>query len=612
MSHLRHDRETASPDHVPLSSEHRLFRTRNWLGQERVGLRYEGRRYLYRTLDEAIAASERLSQRRPARRRSAFIALLVFLVLLGGIGVWQYPPLLLGTVDLVRGIVGPAPIAYAETAVFRVGTLIRQARVQMGDTAPRWTVQGAQASAFETSAPIEATAAPTSSGDQQMTTTQPVPSSTAAPMPTVTATSPAPTVAPTARPTELAVIARGGNLRNEPLIDESTVVGLVWPGDTLAVIEQQQDDQRLWLLVELIAPAEQRGGDGVARGTVGWISGALLTPEPTATPTPIPQPTEPLLLAPTPITPTPEIPPTATPMPVPIEPVVEQPVPAPQPGDWPLAPLPVAINDGQVPNEGQWQLLPTKADGGTPAMAVTAYRPDPARPDIQVAVVAIDLARARLHMLAGAEEPVSTDPAAPRSGRIPDEQRGSILAAFNGGFKSIHGNDGMGVSGTTYVAPVNNRATVVVMQDGSVRLGLWNRDFTSTDGMAAWRQNGHLLIDGGQITERARQGGLGWGASLDLQAETWRSGIGISADGRTLFYAVGDVLTSARLAEVMRAAGASSALQLDINNYWVRFVTFQQNADGKTIAQPLISAMPREPGKYLGVEPRDFMYLTVR
>lgn len=75
---------------------------------------------------------------------------------------------------------------------------------------------------------------------------------------------------------------------------------------------------------------------------------------------------------------------------------------------------------------------------------------------------------------------------------------------------------------------------------------------------------------------------------------------------------MGDGLTAEWLAEVLRAAGAWRALQLDINNYWVRFVTFQRNDGGQLFAQQLISAMPREPAKYLVPEQRDFFYLTSR
>jgi hypothetical protein len=218
-----------------------------------------------------------------------------------------------------------------------------------------------------------------------------------------------------------------------------------------------------------------------------------------------------------------------------------------------------------------------------------------------------------LYLAAGTEEPPGP-PDAPRAGAIPEWARtsGTLLAAFNGGFKAIHGNDGMAADGVTYLAPIDNRATIAITGDGSVRVGLWGRDFGAGDNLLAWRQNGHLLIDGGQVTARARQGGPGWGASLDLQAETWRSGVGISPDRRTLFYAVGDALTSARLAEVMRAAGAGAALQLDINSYLVRFVTFQRTEDGRVVARPLISAMANEPAKYLAPEKRDFFYLAAR
>ncbi len=420
-------------------------------------------------------------------------AFLVLALLAGTMAI--YPPLLLGTVDFVRDIVGPVPVAYVETWAFEVGTLIRRVRVQMGDTAPRWSLE---------------------------LPAQPLP--TALPRPT-TISATAALLAPTVRTAPTTTV-----------------------GPTLAAG---------------LLPA---------------------TPLPTQAATPPPAQPTPEAVRPTNIR-----------------------------AGWPPPSLPALITDGQLPGEGQWQLLAASGDGGTPIMAVTVLRPDIERPDIQVAIVAIDLERAQLHMVGGTEEPPVMTGTVRLSG-IPADVRNSglLLAGFNGGFKAIHGKDGMAVGDDVYLPAGPRRATVAVTRAGTVQLGLWGREVGPPEDLIAWRQNGHLLVDAGVVTERALQGGLGWGTTVDLQAETWRSGIGLSADSRTLFYAVGDALTAARLAEVMQAAGAWMAFQLDINNYWVRFVTFQNMPEGRLIAQPLISAMPRDLNKYLVSDKRDFFYLTVR
>lgn len=503
--------------------EYPIYRGRDWLGRRSFVIHAGRRRLFYPTLPQARRAQARLRAtggRRP-RRSGCFAPLAA-----GGVGLaalllaaWLSPPFLLGSVDLVRGFVGPAPVAYVESAVFRANTLIRRARVGLGDTAPRWRLEVSPVAARPSATPRPAAAAPT-----RRASTAPPASATPRPLPSATAL-------PVAVP-------------KEPAATPHPTIRLAAPSPTLT-----------------------------------------LTPAPLAPPaTPVP-------------------PGSAT-----------RPRPAPRAG-WPPAPLPALIDDGQLPDEGIWQPLPSIGDGGAAAMAVTVLRPDPARPDIQVAIVAIDLDRALLHIVAGVEEPpVVTGTLAYRPARIPPETQASnrLLAAFNGAFKAIHGADGMFADGEEYLPPVPGRATVGVLRDGSVQLGIWGRDIGPDDGLAAWRQNGRLLVDGGEVTDRARQGGLGWGATVDLQAETWRSGLGLSADRRTLLYAVGDGLTAERLAEVLRAAGAATALQLDINNYWVRFVTFQRDARGRLIGVPLISAMPDEPRKYLVPDKRDFFYLTAK
>ena len=61
----------------------------------------------------------------------------------------------------------------------------------------------------------------------------------------------------------------------------------------------------------------------------------------------------------------------------------------------------------------------------------------------------------------------------------------------------------------------------------------------------AWRQNAALLIDKGVINPLT-QDGAAWGGTVLNSSYTWRSGIGITAQG-TLIYAAGNALTALTL-----------------------------------------------------------------
>jgi hypothetical protein len=94
---------------------------------------------------------------------------------------------------------------------------------------------------------------------------------------------------------------------------------------------------------------------------------------------------------------------------------------------------------------------------------------------------------------------------------------------------------------------------------------------------------------------------------------TWRSGLGLSADGRYLIYATGDGLTVTSLAQALATGGASRAMQLDINSWWTRFVTYApSSASHRLIAQKLLSDMAGDARQFLTPDIRDFFYLTVR
>ncbi len=281
---------------------------------------------------------------------------------------------------------------------------------------------------------------------------------------------------------------------------------------------------------------------------------------------------------------------------------------SPAPTTWqpaPLAPL------GALEGEGHWSPYIQDTSGRT--VAYRAYlQPDANRPFAVVAVIAFDLEHTRLHFVLGFEEPYS--PGGPRrSGAMPeaDKTPGRLLAIFNGGFKATHGHFGAMAGGVTALPARDGLGTLVIEQDGKVRMGVWGSPIQPAPDAQAWRQNGPLVIQDGKINPRIYNNSpKDWGYTVNDVSPTWRSGIGISADGRTLFYFAGSSLTMEALAKSMLAAGAAQGMQLDINTYWVHFVAVQ-NIDGELSLEPLFPAMMKDNVKrYLYPYSRDYFYVT--
>lgn len=266
--------------------------------------------------------------------------------------------------------------------------------------------------------------------------------------------------------------------------------------------------------------------------------------------------------------------------------------------------------------EGGWQAFgPLVA--GSPAMARASVKPDPTRPYAQAALVRTDLMVTRLDLAPGTVEPVAAKgvPSFPRPGDIPASDQAKLLAAFNGGFKAVHGGYGMMVDGITILPPKDGIATLAIYRDGSVRLGAWGQDITSTPDMVAYRQNCPLLVDAGQINPSVNDGSRKeWGYTVKNLDTTWRSGLGISRDGRFLIYAAGNSLTVESLGRALQEAGAYYAMQLDINGFYTRFVTYAPsdaaNSKYPVRADKLLKEMTASPTQFLTPYDRDFFYVT--
>lgn len=266
-----------------------------------------------------------------------------------------------------------------------------------------------------------------------------------------------------------------------------------------------------------------------------------------------------------------------------------------------------------APNIG-WQAFGPTVNG-SPVMAQTLLTLDPQRLYAGIALVRIDLSRLSLHMMPGYQEPshaVNVVNAIPNIGLIPAADQLHLVAAFNGGFKAIHGHYGMMVDGQTILPALPDMCTIALYEDGSVRIASWSVLAGTLPQMQSFRQTPPCLAENGNIDPDLLSGpGKIWGAAVNGNTVIWRSGIGISADGRTLFYAAGESLTARRLAEALIAAGARDAAQLDVNLTNERFLTYAP-ANGNFKEQPLLDAMSYQTGIYVSrPASRDFFYLTI-
>jgi hypothetical protein len=85
--------------------------------------------------------------------------------------------------------------------------------------------------------------------------------------------------------------------------------------------------------------------------------------------------------------------------------------------------------------------------------------------------------------------------------------------------------------------------------------------------------------------------------------------VGVDRHGN-LLYAAGPDQGLASLASTMIHAGATRAVELDINTYWTSLITYRY--PGAHGADNLLASMDRSPLRYLTPDDRDFFAVYVR
>jgi len=262
-----------------------------------------------------------------------------------------------------------------------------------------------------------------------------------------------------------------------------------------------------------------------------------------------------------------------------------------------------------LPGEGVWRVLETVK--GEPAIFGTFLRVDAVHTSYASGIVSMDQRLVTFQLRPGSEDPGpghwNAQP------WIPPGTRAGLLATFNGGFKLDSSGGGFYLNGSYRGTLTDGAASVVYYRNGTIRIGEWGQHLGMTPDVVGVRQNLRLIVDHGQVPASVNQDVLGsWGATLGGGYYVWRSGLGITKDGRIIFV-YGDRLDVQDLADLLQRAGAVEALQLDINPEWMAFDYYQ--ADGHPTDPTPVNLLPDQQGtpyRYYSVYSRDFTAVYAR
>jgi hypothetical protein len=227
--------------------------------------------------------------------------------------------------------------------------------------------------------------------------------------------------------------------------------------------------------------------------------------------------------------------------------------------EWPPAPI-APIWKNPEPGEGAWQpvtypwlkrLSVAQGQGQSappPYFYQTTTRPDPDRPYAKVLVVAMDMRQLELDMEAGVEDPKPLT-GNRGAGKIPRDPKilNRVVGAFNGAFKTTHGEYGMMVDRRVLLPPRSGAATLVVTTDRRVGMGTWGTSTTVPPDLLSFRQNLEPLVEDGRLLPSGR---TQWGWQLPgTSMLTERTGVCVAASGLRFFW--GDEVSAVTLGKAM-------------------------------------------------------------
>jgi hypothetical protein len=264
-----------------------------------------------------------------------------------------------------------------------------------------------------------------------------------------------------------------------------------------------------------------------------------------------------------------------------------------------------ALLQPALPGEGVWHATRPGLEGAPPVL-VTTLRDQPEYPRVVTGLAWIDAKRTTLTLNPGRLEPSVTIPRG--SMKVPQAGRGRLLATFNSGFKLSDARGGFVLNGRTYARMQNGQGTLVGYTNGQVDVLNWQNGSPAPANVAFARQNLPLIVNEGKPNP-SLSNGAEWGATVGNAILVWRSAVGVDSRGN-LIYAAGEDQTVSSLAKALIRAGAVRAMELDINSYWVSFITY--GLPGGEQAKNLLPGMTRSSGRYLEPDDRDFLAIYSR
>jgi phosphodiester glycosidase len=262
-----------------------------------------------------------------------------------------------------------------------------------------------------------------------------------------------------------------------------------------------------------------------------------------------------------------------------------------------------------LPGEGQWRVLASVH--GVPAIYGTYLRPDSTHTSYVAGIASMDPRLLTFQLRPGHEDPGPANWGyAPY---LPPGSRNGLLATFNGGFKINQAGGGFYLNGITRGTLTRGAASLVYYRDGKVAVGVWGRDVRMTPQVLGVRQNLKLIVDHGAVPTAVDQDVLSqWGATLGGGYYVWRSGVGVTRDGRVV-YVYGPALSVRTLAGLLKRAGAVEAMQLDINPTWMSYMYYKPTPSAADPAPVNLLPTQQEPAnRYYSINSRDFTAVFAR
>lgn len=192
--------------------------------------------------------------------------------------------------------------------------------------------------------------------------------------------------------------------------------------------------------------------------------------------------------------------------------------------------------------------------------------------------------------------------------------RGGAVAAFNSGFVIKSSRGGFRLEGYDAYPLRNGAASLVLVSDGTWRLGTWGRDVSDSARVVAVRQNLELMVDGSKVLPTVDSDIQGrWGATFGAATNTWRSGLGIDPGGN-LVYVMGSCLSPRQVAQALVEAGSVRGMQLDVNVYWPAFDYYNASSTTSTSLTPhkLLPDEHNPADHYFTTSERDFFAIRSR